>query len=153
MHRKELKVINQIFTRAQRKSHILLHNFQNNLLLACIFCKFLNIRIRKNKHGYFSLLPSKISLPHQHLFFENGNGKSQHPQTTWVSGLRHHNERAIFSQGAGPWPSQWKMDSIKAGKPARAGVWSGGVHLFEKQGRFLYIWLVCVKTCLTSKIS
>lgn len=118
-HRKQSRIIYQIFTAVWRKSPIL-HacNFQNNLLLACIFCMALKIRSIKNKDGSFSLLSSKMSLPTNISYLKRRMGRPT-LQTAWISRLRHHNEGAIFSQGAGPWPSQWKMDSIKA------CVWSG----------------------------
>lgn len=124
------RIIYQILTAVWRKSPIL-HacNFQNNLLLACIFCMALKIRSIKNKDGSFSLLSSKMSLPTNISYLKRRMGRPT-LQTAWISRLRHHNEGAIFSQGAGPWPSQWKMDSIKA------CVWCGQ-YTSLKSNRFL----------------
>lgn len=135
-----------IFLLRYKRNLYSVHSFQSNLLLACIFCKFL--KIRNINMAIFDFL-SKISRPNNMSPFEKGNRRGQHPQTAWVCGLRNHNEGAKFSPGAGPWPSQWNADSTEAARlpePFPAPSKSG--FLLSPRSASLSLFTLSLKKCL-----
>lgn len=120
------------------------YNLQNNWL-ACIFCKFLKIKLINNEIAtwYFHKFDCQSTAPAW-----KGKWGGPTSQTAWVSGLRLHNEGAIFSQRL-PLAFTVKNECRQGGKATRACVHLGSISSWKAIFFFcfLYIWLVCVKSC------
>lgn len=121
------------------------YNLQNNWL-AYIFCKFLKIRLINNEIATLHF-DCQSTAPAW-----KGNWEGPTSQTAWVSGLRLHNEGAIFSQRL-PLAFIVKNECHQGSKAAGACVHLGSISFWKASFLFcfLYIWLVCVKSCPISK--
>lgn len=126
------------------------YNLQNNWL-ACIFCKFLKIKLINNEIAtlYFHKFDCQSTAP-------AWKGKWEGPtsQTAWVSGLRLHSEGAIFSQRL-PLAFTVKNECHQGSEATGACVHLGSISSWKASFLlcffFLYIWLVCVKSYPVSK--